>query len=307
MAPLLYNNKGVKVMNIIETKKLSKNYGKNIGIEDVDMKIGQGEIFGFIGPNGAGKSTLIRTLLNFLYPTSGEGTIFRKDIVKESKSIKEKVGYVPSEVKYYGKVSVKEMINYAKSFAKNPYKDEEIEVLIKDLNIDLSKNMDELSLGNKKKVAIVQALIGRPEILILDEPTSGLDPLIQKKLFKILRSIKDSGGTVFFSSHNLSEVESICDRVLIINQGRVVKLIDLKTTIKDLGRVIDIKGNFSNKFISTLAENIICCKDNLYSITYKGEIDEFIKQISKYDIDELSIRRETLEDTFIKYYESEEK
>ena len=294
-------------MNVIETHKLTKRYGKNRGIENIDMSIGEGEIFGFIGPNGSGKSTLIRTLLNFLYPTSGEGEILGLDIVKKSKKIKEVVGYVPSEIKYYGKITVKDMIDYAKSFKKDSYSNEEIQTLVKDLDIDVNKRMDQLSLGNKKKVSILQALIGRPKILILDEPTSGLDPLIQKKLFKILLDIKASGGTVFFSSHNLSEVESICDRVLIIREGEIVSLIDLKLRLKELGRIIEIKGSFSKEFIEKLGSEIISLEQGSYKLAYRGEIDEFIKAISVYDIEELSIRRENLEDTFIKYYEKEGK
>ena len=294
-------------MNVIETHNLTKRYGKNRGIENIDMNIGEGEIFGFIGPNGSGKSTLIRTLLNFLYPTNGDGEILELDIVKESKQIKEMVGYVPSEIKYYGKVTVKDMIDYAKSFKKDSYSDEEIQVLVKDLDIDVNKRMDELSLGNKKKVSILQALIGRPKILILDEPTSGLDPLIQKKLFEILLDIKSSGGTVFFSSHNLSEIESICDRVLVIREGEIVNLIDLKLRLQELGRIIEIKGNFSKKFIEKLSDEVISSQHGSYKIIYRGSIDEFIKAISVYDIEELSVRRENLEDTFIKYYEKEEK
>ena len=294
-------------MNVIETHNLTKRYGKNRGIENIDMNIGEGEIFGFIGPNGSGKSTLIRTLLNFLYPTSGDGEILELDIVKESKQIKEMVGYVPSEIKYYGKVTVKDMIDYAKSFKKDSYSDEEIQVLVKDLDIDVNKRMDELSLGNKKKVSILQALIGRPKILILDEPTSGLDPLIQKKLFEILLDIKSSGGTVFFSSHNLSEIESICDRVLVIREGEIVNLIDLKLRLQELGRIIEIKGNFSKTFIEKLSDEVISSQHGSYKIIYRGSIDEFIKAISVYDIEELSMRRENLEDTFIKYYEKEKK
>lgn len=294
-------------MNNIETEKLTKFYGKNRGIEDIDISVLEGEIFGFIGPNGSGKSTLIRTLLNFLYPTSGKGTILQKDIVNQSKKIKASVGYVPSEVKYYGKSTVQEIIEYAKSFKKDTYTDSEIDELVNDLDIDLDKKMDELSLGNKKKVAIVQALINKPKILILDEPTSGLDPLMQNKLFKLLREMKKSGGTVFFSSHNLTEVEHICDRVLIIKEGRVVNLMNLKETRKDLGRIIEIKGNFSKDFIEKRAEKIISSTDEIYKFIYRGEIDEFIKDIALYKIDELSIRKENLEDIFIKYYEKDVK
>ena len=294
-------------MNTIETEKLTKSYGKNIGIEDVDMSVLKGEIFGFICPNGSGKSTLIRTLLNFLYPTSGKGTVLDKDIVRDSKEIKEHVGYVPSEIKYYGKSTVREIIEYAKSFKKDSLTNNEIDELINDLDIDLNKKMDELSLGNKKKVAIVQALINKPIVLILDEPTSGLDPLMQNKLFKILRTMKKSGGTVFFSSHNLTEVENICDRVLIIREGRVVKLIDLKETIKDLGRIIEIKGSFSKDFVEKRTEKIISIIEDKYKFIYRGDIDVFVKDLSTYEVQELSIRKENLEDTFMKYYEKEVK
>lgn len=294
-------------MKAIKTHKLTKHYKNNIGIQDIDMNINEGEIFGFIGPNGSGKSTLIRTLLNFLYPTSGEGEVLGFDIIKDSKKIKEMIGYVPSEVKYYAKVTVKDMIEYARGFKQDVYSQQEIDMLVKNLDIDIHKKMDELSLGNKKKVAILQALIGRPKILILDEPTSGLDPLMQSKLFKMLLDIKASGGTVFFSSHNLTEIEHICDRVLIIRDGKVVDLVDLKSTINDLGTIIDIKGNFTKEFIEKLSEKIISFEENVYKIIYRGEIDEFIKAISIYRIEELSIRRENLEDTFMKYYQKEEK
>lgn len=302
-----YQSEESDEMDYIKTEKLTKHYGKNRGIEDIDVNVKKGEIFGFIGPNGAGKSTLIRTLLNFLYPTSGSATILGKDIVKNSKEIKEDIGYVPSEVKYYEKVTVREIIDYAKSFTKHSYTDKEIDFIIKDLDIDLDKKMEELSLGNKKKVALVQALINNPKILILDEPTSGLDPLIQIKLFKLLRKIKDSGSTVFFSSHNLAEVESICDRVLIIREGRVVKLVDLKETIKDLGKIIEVSGVFPKIVIEEMAERMIFADDKKFKFIYKGDIDKFIKTMSHYDIEELSVRPESLEDTFMKYYEQEVK
>lgn len=166
-------------MYIIETKNLCKSYGKNRGIIDINLKVKEGEIFGFVGPNGAGKSTTIRTILNFIFPTSGSGKILGKDIVKESSEIKKYIGYVPSEVKFYDEVKVKDIIKYSASFYEGVNK-EEVDNLYKILDVDINKKMSELSLGNKKKVAIVQALIHNPKLLILDEPTNGLDPLIQK-------------------------------------------------------------------------------------------------------------------------------
>ena len=166
-------------MNVIEIKNLTKNYGKNRGIQDVNISVKEGEIFGFIGPNGAGKSTTIKTLLNFTYPTSGEATILGMDTVKESEKIKAYIGYVPSEVRYYDDVKVKDIIKYAQSFYAKASK-EEVERICNELELDMNKKMGELSLGNKKKVSIAQALIHSPKLLILDEPINGLDPLMQK-------------------------------------------------------------------------------------------------------------------------------
>ncbi|MEG2800246.1 MAG: ABC transporter ATP-binding protein, partial [Erysipelotrichaceae bacterium] len=196
-------------MNIIETKNLTKNYGKNRGIQDINISVKEGEIFGFIGPNGAGKSTTIKTLLNFIYPTSGSSKILGMDIVEDSSKIKEYIGYVPSEVRYYDDVKVKDIIKYSKSFY--PKTDQEyVDKICNELELDMNKKMGELSLGNKKKVSIAQALIHSPKLLILDEPTNGLDPLMQNKLFNILLKEKEKGNTVFLSSHNLTEVQNLC-------------------------------------------------------------------------------------------------
>ena len=172
-------------MYIIETNNLTKSYGKSRGIIDVNLKVKEGEIFGFVGPNGAGKSTTIRTLLNFIFPTSGSAKMLGKDIVKESNAIKKYIGYVLSEVRFYDEIKVKDIIKYSSSFYSGVIQ-EEVDNLYRLLDVDINKKMSELSLGNKKKVAIVQALIHKPKLLILDEPTNGLDPLIQKKLFELL-------------------------------------------------------------------------------------------------------------------------
>ena len=183
-------------MYIIETSNLSKSYGKNRGIIDINLKIKEGEIFGFVGPNGAGKSTTIRTLLNFIFPTGGSGKILGMDIVKQSKDIKKQIGYVPSEVKFYDEIKVKDIIKYSCSFY-DGINQEDVDKLYELLEVDVEKRMSELSLGNKKKVAIVQALIHKPRLLILDEPTNGLDPLIQKRLFELLKKANKEGTTVF--------------------------------------------------------------------------------------------------------------
>lgn len=291
-------------MPVIETINLTKSYGKSRGIIDVNLKVNEGEVFGFIGPNGAGKSTFVRTLLNFIYPTSGYGKILGKDISLESKSIKESIGYVPSEVRYYGKSYVKDIIQYSASFKKDASK-KQIEDLIRVLDIDVNKKMNELSLGNKKKIAILQALLGNPRLLIMDEPTNGLDPLMQNKLFKILSNIREEGKTVFLSSHNLVEVENLCDRVAIIKEGKILDIMDLKLKLDSFGIIIDIEGNIPKEFVDNIAEKIIYNNKNIYKFVYKGDIDIFIKSIAQYNIKNISIRKENLEDAFIKYYEEE--
>ena len=291
-------------MYVIETMGLTKYYGKNRGIIDVDLKVKEGEIFGFIGPNGSGKSTLIRTLLNLLYPTSGGGFIFERDIVTDSKTIKESIGYVPSEIKYYGQSYVKEILEYVKSFKKDATS-EQIDRLVDLLDIDRKKKISELSLGNKKKVAIAQALLGNPKLLILDEPTSGLDPLMQKILFDILNDYRKNGNTVFLSSHNLIEVGNLCDRVSIIKEGKIIETMELISRLSDFGRIIEIEGDFPKEYIEEISSEIYSYNEKTYKFLFKGDIDKFVKSIVPYKISNLSIRKENLEDTFIKYYEGD--
>jgi ABC-2 type transport system ATP-binding protein len=293
-------------MEIIKINKLTKNYGKSRGINNIDLEIKDGEIYGFIGPNGAGKSTTIKTLLNFIFPTSGSAEILEKDIVKESKEIKELTSYVPSEVRYYSEVKVKDLLNYAASFFKE-YDSEYVKDLCDELEVELDKKIEELSLGNKKKVAIVQALLSNPKVIILDEPTNGLDPLIQQKLFKILLKEKSKGKTIFLSSHNLSEVEKFCDRVAVIKEGEIIDILDLKNINRDLGqRVILKSNNIDIKKIEEVSESIKVIDEEIQFI-YKGNVNELISLLSKYNLEKLLIEEVNLEETFLNYYEGESK
>ena len=290
-------------MNVIETNKLSKTYGKSRGIDNISLEVKGGEIYGFVGPNGAGKSTTIRLLLNFIYPVSGSGKIFNKDIVKESKEIKKLIGYVPSEVRFYDDMKVKEIIEYACSFYEKVNMDE-IYTLCDVFEMDLHKKMRELSLGNKKKVAIVQALVNNPKLIILDEPTGGLDPLMQKKLFDTLKALRERGTTIFLSSHNLMEVENLCQRVAVIKEGKIIDIIDIEKERENSGHKIIIKGekidellikNIGGKEVNNLQGNI--------SFMYYDDINKLIKELSNYKINKLLISEKTLEDKFMKYYQ----
>lgn len=291
-------------MYIIETNNLTKTYGKSRGIIDVNLKIKEGEIFGFVGPNGAGKSTTIRTLLNFIFPTSGSATIFGRDIVKDSCGIKELTSYVPSEVRFYDEVKVIDIINYAASFYKDCSR-EEIERLCESLDVEVNKKMGDLSLGNKKKVAIVQALISNPKLLILDEPTNGLDPLIQNKLFELLIEQKKKGTTIFLSSHNLVEVENLCDRVAVIKDGKIVDTLEINKISKKSGLKIEIEGlGLTEVIIKELGGENISVDGETIKFKYSNEVDKLIKELTKFKIKKLLIGEETLEDIFMDYYKS---
>lgn len=292
-------------MLAIETCNLTKNYGKSRGVIDINLKVNEGEFYGFIGPNGAGKSTTIRLLFNFIYPTSGSAKIFGKDSVKESKDIKEEVGFVPSEVNYYKNMKVSDILNYAQSFKSEKDMDR-LEELCKIFEVEKNKLVGELSLGNRKKVAIIQALLNRPRLLILDEPTNGLDPLMQKKLFEILVEENKKGTTIFFSSHNLTEVQRFCHRVAIIREG---KLVEVKKVDELLGVNVskvtitskdDLKALLKNKHIAQITQEA-----DTVSFLYNGDINILIKELCSIKIKELKIEEPALEDTFMSYYEVE--
>lgn len=291
-------------MNVIEIKNLTKVYGKNRGIQDINISVKEGEIYGFIGPNGAGKSTTIKTLLNFIYPTSGEALIFGMDSVKESEKIKEYIGYVPSEVRYYDDVKVKDIIKYAQSFYPKSNK-EYVDRICNELELDMNKKMGELSLGNKKKVAIAQSLINNPKLLILDEPTNGLDPLMQKKLFNILIEEKEKGNTVFLSSHNLVEVQNLCDRVCVIKEGKIVDIIEIEKSKTELKLKVTLSSSdITDDIVLNLSYKILDKNGKLYTFIYSKNIDSLVKELANYKIDELLIEKENLEDAFLNYYEN---
>ena len=288
---------------IIETHKLTKYYGKARGIIDVDIQVEEGEIFGFIGPNGAGKSTTIRTLLSLIYKTSGEARIFGMDCIKDSKKILQNVGYLPSEVFYYERMRAIDLLNYSASFYKKDCT-AKIKSLSQTLELDLTAKIEDMSLGNKKKVGIVQGLLHSPKLIILDEPTSGLDPLMQRKFFDLIKEENAKGATVLFSSHILSEVQRICDRVAIIKEGRIV----------ETQRISDLQKNSYKKVSFTLAEEELMTEiplvgivnqeihGNTVSFLYKGDCQELVGYVAKQKITNIDITDPTLEEVFMHYY-----
>ena len=293
-------------MVAIETEELTKYYGKNRGIIDLNLKINEGEIFGFIGPNGSGKTTTIRLLLSLLFPTRGRGKIFHHDIAKDGPRIKQIVGFIPTEVNYYENMTVQELIEYSARFYQMSL-DHRFDRLVDALDLDLSRKIIELSMGNKKKVAVVQSLIHKPRLLILDEPTIGLDPLIQNHLFDILNEQNEKGTTIFFSSHVLSDVEKFCHRVAFIKEGRIIIEDDVHSLKEKLLSRITIRLKDGTEDITLRTSGVLSMEKtkNGSSFLYKGDIPELLKELSRLPIEKMTITEPDLEEIFMHYYESD--
>ncbi len=285
---------------VIALNKLTKSYGKHRGIEEISFTVERGEIFGFIGPNGAGKSTTIRTLMGLLKPTGGTASVFGLDCGRQASEIAKDVGYLPSENCYYNSMKVKEMLLYtAELYGVAGHN--RMEALAERLNLDLSRRIGDLSLGNKKKVGIVSALLPSPKLLIMDEPTSGLDPLIQQTFYDLLKEENERG------THVLSEVQRLCDRVAILREGKLVGVQSMK----------ELRGNGYKK-ISLTAKNAI--PEDLFSIPgtanlewdksktsvsfmFSGTVMTIMNQLHRLELEDILIEEPSLEEIFLHYYE----
>ena len=293
-------------MNVIEIKNLTKSYGKSRGIVDVSFNVEEGEIFGFIGTNGAGKSTTIRTLLSLIYPTSGSATIFGKDCIKYAPEIAKEVGYLPSEVFYYDKMKIIDLLKYSASFYKKDCS-KRINELAEIMDLDLNKRIDDLSFGTKKKVGIVQGLLHEPKLIILDEPTSGLDPLMQQKFFDLLLEENEKGATILLSSHILSEVQRLCNRVAIIKDGKIIRM----EKISDLTEhnykkfKLELKQDMNKDYFQIVGINNLEIESKKVSFLFKGNINFMMKRLAYIEITNILIEEPSLEEIFLHYYEKE--
>lgn len=286
---------------VIETKKLTKSYGKSRGITDVDLTINEGEIFGFIGPNGAGKSTTIRTLLSLITKTSGEATIFGKDCHTDRVELLKDIGYLPSEVFYYDNMKAIDLLKYSASFYNKDCTSKILE-LAKRLELDLNKKIEDMSLGNKKKVGIIQGLLHSPKLIILDEPTSGLDPLIQKKFFDIIKEENEKGATILFSSHILSEVQKICDRFAIIKDGKIISTQKMSDLQDNAYKKVILTTKTKVDAIAIEGINQVEINGNTVSFMYKGDCNQLLQECNKFELLNIEIGEPTLEEIFLHYY-----
>lgn len=286
-------------VNAIETKNLTKFYGKNKGIENLTFSVKKGEIFGFLGPNGSGKTTTIRTLLGLLKPTSGEAYIFGRSIRDDIVEIKENIGYIPGDLNLYGHLTGKQFLDYFISLRDTNAT--LLDELLHVFEIPSDRMIKEYSKGMKQKLGIIQAFMNDPEIVIMDEPTSGLDPLLQQSFYEFLKKEKTKGRTIFFSSHVLSEIDKICDRVAIIRDGSLVALEDIETLKRKRGKIIKAKIKENSETFPGPEDMKI--KDDWIQFVVPDNIDQWIKKLAKFTILDLEISEFNLEDIFIHYYE----
>lgn len=289
-------------MDIIKIDHLTKYYGKSRGIIDLSLNIEQGEFFGFIGPNGAGKSTTIRTLLGLVAPTSGSAEIFGRDITKEQKAILQNVGYLPSETVFYHGMRVKEILKLSADLRKMDCFDE-AKLLCDRLQLDTSRKVDDLSFGNRKKVAIVCALQHHPDLLILDEPTSGLDPLMQREFFNILREFNKEGTTIFLSSHILSEIQHNCTRAAIIREGRIIACDSVEALSKTNAKRVTVHGQVMLDGLEGIRDRK--ATDDSVSFLYSGDMNSLLRTLSAGQVSDLTVSEPDLGEIFLHYYEED--
>ncbi len=289
-------------MEIIKTDALTKFYGKARGIVDISLSVEEGDFFGFIGPNGAGKSTTIRTLIGLIYATSGSAELFGKSVTRNYGSILADVGYMPSEAAFYSGMRVRDVIRLSASMRKQDCA-EEAKRLCDRLSLDTSRKVDELSLGNRKKVAIVCAFQHKPRLYILDEPTSGLDPLMQREFFAILDERNREGATVFLSSHVLSEIERHCRHAAIIREGHIIACNRVDALGQTGAKRVTLHG------ITTLPQlngvrDLHKTPDG-FGFLYAGDINELLCVLADCKLSDITIAEPDLEEVFMHYYTDE--
>lgn len=292
-------------MNIIQTKKLSKYYlnGKIKALNELNLEVKEGEVFGFIGPNGAGKTTTIRLLLDLIRPTSGSAGIFNLDVRSHSLEVRKNIGYLPGEIFLPESMTGRECIGYFGGF-KTKVESEYKKKLIDVFNLDANKKIREYSKGNKQKLAIILALMHKPELLILDEPTSGLDPLNQQTLYNLILETKKWGTTTFLSTHILEEAEKICDRVGIIKDGKLLKIENIDEFKQKNIREIHLETKWSIPLseLKIPGINKVERTTSGYHLISVGKNGGIIKKLSKLNIDDIKITEPSLEEIFMHFY-----
>ncbi|WP_455139769.1 ABC transporter ATP-binding protein [Candidatus Hodarchaeum mangrovi] len=289
----------------LKIKGLTKYYGSVRGIENLDLEIKKGEIFGFLGPNGAGKTTTIRCVMNILLPTAGEIFIDGNLVSRANPDLRKTIGYIPEGINLPENYSAKDFLDYIESMrgVSSPRRHE----LIDRFSLPVDRKIKELSRGNKQKVAVIAGLMHDPDLLMLDEPTSGLDPLLQQEVYNLLTDAKDRGKTIFFSSHNLDEVQRICDRVGIVREGHLIDVHDIETLNREVSRVLEVSLRKPDSTqINALGDSLLEFKDNKVKILVKQSesIQSYLNVLLPMDPEELSFPPASLEAYFLQFYKA---
>lgn len=288
-------------MSVIEIKGLSKNFGSKKALDNVNLSIEEGEIFGFLGPNGAGKSTTLRCMMGAIFPDEGSIEIDSMKVGRRQSDFRKRVGYVPSDLQLNDNWTGTEHISFIQNARKINNDPTE---LISRLDIDVQDKAKHLSTGNRQKLAFLLALIHKPKVLLLDEPTKGLDPILQETMYEILQEFRTDGGCVFFSSHNLNEVERLCDRVGIIRSGKIVAN-ETMDSLRHL-HVHEVEAVVSDvRALDDIAKygELILRTKNSISLRVEGDINPLLKALARHDLEDISINHASLEDIFLHFYE----
>ena len=289
-------------MDAIRTEGLTKNYGRARGITELSLAVEEGDFFGFIGPNGAGKSTTIRLLLGLISPTAGRAEVLGKDIVRERNAILAEVGYLPSEAAFYGGMRVSELLEYSAKLRRRDCRGEAAR-LCERLQLDVTRKVNELSLGNRKKVGIVCALQHRPRLYILDEPTSGLDPLMQEAFFELLCERSAEGATVFLSSHVLPEVARYCRRAAIIKEGRLLVCDDVGKLGSEGFKRVTLRGAGETPRLAGMRD--LRLDGDSLTFLYNGDAAALIAELARVGLRDVTITEPDLAEVFMHYYGKE--
>lgn len=284
-----------------EVINLKKYYGKNMGVEDVSFNVKEGEIMGFIGPNGAGKTTTIRAIVGLLKPTDGSVAIINHDAFKEGEKARGELGYAGGEPSYFPNLTVLENLKLVANLKGVSY--DRIDYLATKLELNLTRKASELSLGNKKKMCIVMALLSSPKLIVLDEPTVGLDPIIKLNFFELMEEEKKRGASILISSHTLTDIQRLCDRVAIIKQGKIIAVEEMAQLKTKQLKTVTIETNYSSPQITLSGVSNLKSNGNLIKFNYNGEMKKLIKFLNSIDVTNISIEDAGLEEIFLHFYE----
>jgi len=289
---------------------LEKYYGSFKALHGVDLKVKRGEILGFLGPNGAGKTTTIRCMLDLIHPQGGTISVLGLNPQAEPEAIKTLVGYLPGELHLDENMTARQVFRYFNRLRGNRSNWDFIEELSDRLKLDLKTPIKNFSHGNKQKVGVVQALMHRPELVLLDEPTGGLDPLMQQEVLRMLAEAQDNGATVFFSSHIISEVQAVADRVAVIREGKIVEMAETASLLNRSMRQVRIRfqqPTEADELIKLPGVELLAKDDGLsVLLQVEGAMDTLIKTLAKYPVNDFETERASLEEIFLAYYEGEE-